>query len=91
MGTSLQVRSILTLYLFFTREVQFDLILEGEAVIVGLNTLEDVILAFLYLCFCVNLKYPLVRLNFPIGLFHETLKIIFQYFREPGLDNCMCI
>jgi len=39
----------------------FDLIVNKEPLIQGMKTLEDIVSAFLHLCFVANLQYPAVN------------------------------
>ena len=53
-------------YLF--SEIFFDLIVEREPIILGLKKLEEAVQGFLYICFTVNVKYPMVRISAKILL-----------------------
>ena len=45
------------------RRVTFDIAVEGEAFVVGLDSLSTAIAAFLHLCFVAHLEYPQVNFH----------------------------
>jgi hypothetical protein len=47
------------------RKAVFDIVLEKDNFIVGLNSLEEAVSAFMHLCFTANIEYPQVTLGNP--------------------------
>ena len=52
----------------FERQVLFDLAVEGEPFIEGLDSLEKAIASFLHVCFVANMQYPEVELSNIVGI-----------------------
>ena len=49
-------------WIFCFRQVLFDLAVEGEPFIEGLDSLEKAIASFFHVCFVANMQYPKVEL-----------------------------
>ena len=43
---------------FLLRIIQFELVVEKTPFLVGLQTLEDAVTAYLHVCFVANMHYP---------------------------------
>jgi hypothetical protein len=59
----------------FCRRVLFDLVVEGEPFIVGLESLEQALAAFVHVCFVAQMNYPQVELLFWPNLNHHLVTL----------------